>query len=546
MLFRLQVWPENFGGPQPNWRAVLFVLLAGWLLANVLSLVVQAGKASGAEWVWPWSETVGVLLSNTRFGSVWLARLLISAALVGLALQTDAVRWHWLMFGLTLFALLTISLNSHAASEVEPLWPVLADWVHLIAASVWVGGLVYFVFGLWATRALKADSRAKLIGELIPRFTRLALLSVGTLTLSGVYSAILRVGAWESLFNTAYGFTLVVKIAIALVMVLIGGANMLMIPRTLAQGGAGQFQRNVSGEVYLGVLLMLSVAVLTNLPPARAAESAPRNFSSQVETEGLLLTLEVAPARVGPNEFVLTVLENGQPVNDAREVQLDFTDLSGKVPSSQVTLAGQGNGRYRFAGSNLSLPKNWQLQAAVRRDERFDVYANFNLNLGASAWLPEPRVLNAGLLFALALLFGVVIFLRTRTLRRFVLVGSLPVLGLLIASSFAFASSSDVVGPINPIPPNADSVARGQAAYTENCAMCHGQSGRGDGPIGLTLNPRPADLTIHSVPGVHTDGRLFEWISQGVPGSPMPAFEETLSEDDRWHIINYMRQVFGR
>jgi len=546
-LFRLQVWPSNnlvgLSFPWKRWFGWLLVL---WLCANVLSLALQAGKASGAEWVWPWSNAVGVLLMGTRFGSIWLARLLISVVLIGLILQRRADHRRWLVFGLMLAALLTISLGSHAATEAEPFWPVFADWIHLLAASVWVGGLMCFVLGLWHIRALDSASRIKLIGELIPRFSRLALLSVGALTLSGVYSAMLRVGSWEGLFNTAYGLTLVVKLAIALVMMLIGAVNMLIIPRLLPKGGAGQFQRNVTSEVYLSLLLMLSVAVLTNLPPARAAESGPRAFSSQVETDGLQLDLEVTPARVGLNEFVLTVLENGQPVNDAREVQLDFTPLSGKVPSSQVTLAGQGGGRYRFAGSNLSLPEAWQLQVAVRRDDRFDVYANFNLNLGASAWLPEPRLLNAGLIFVLAVIFGALVALHERSLSRFAALGGLPSLGLFFAATLTFASSAEIAGPVNPFPPNAESVARGRMVYTENCAMCHGVEGRGDGPVGLTLNPRPADLTIHAVPGVHTDGRLFEWISKGVPGSLMPAFEEALSEEDRWHLINFMRQVFGR
>jgi mono/diheme cytochrome c family protein len=41
---------------------------------------------------------------------------------------------------------------------------------------------------------------------------------------------------------------------------------------------------------------------------------------------------------------------------------------------------------------------------------------------------------------------------------------------------------------------------------------------------------------------VHSDGQLFEWISNGFPGSVMPAFRESLSEDERWHIINYLRE----
>jgi mono/diheme cytochrome c family protein len=72
---------------------------------------------------------------------------------------------------------------------------------------------------------------------------------------------------------------------------------------------------------------------------------------------------------------------------------------------------------------------------------------------------------------------------------------------------------------------------------------CHGLTGLGDGPAGLTLNPRPADLRQHAIPGVHTDAQLFEWITNGFPGSQMPAFRNTLSDTDRWHLVNFIRTL---
>ena len=73
--------------------------------------------------------------------------------------------------------------------------------------------------------------------------------------------------------------------------------------------------------------------------------------------------------------------------------------------------------------------------------------------------------------------------------------------------------------------------------------MCHGTTGKGDGPVGLTLNPRPADLTVHTKPGIHPDGQLFEWITNGYPHSAMPAFGQRLSEIDRWNLVNYIRTL---
>jgi mono/diheme cytochrome c family protein len=98
-------------------------------------------------------------------------------------------------------------------------------------------------------------------------------------------------------------------------------------------------------------------------------------------------------------------------------------------------------------------------------------------------------------------------------------------------------------GDDNPIPASAASVEHGQALYEENCLPCHGKSGLGDGPVALTLNPRPANLQVHMVPGVHTDRQIFEWITDGFPNSVMPAFGGALTEEERWHLLNYIRTL---
>ncbi len=106
----------------------------------------------------------------------------------------------------------------------------------------------------------------------------------------------------------------------------------------------------------------------------------------------------------------------------------------------------------------------------------------------------------------------------------------------------ASATNGDL--PENPIPASDDSLAAGALLYEQNCLVCHGPQGRGDGPAGLALNPPPADLSIHTEPGLHPDGQLFVWITGGKAGSAMPAFETLLTEDERWHLVNYIRSLY--
>ncbi|MEP7358942.1 MAG: cytochrome c, partial [Anaerolineales bacterium] len=235
----------------------------------------------------------------------------------------------------------------------------------------------------------------------------------------------------------------------------------------------------------------------------------------------------------------------------AKDVLLRFTPTQASLAPSEAKLEETSPGVYTVRGAYFSLPDNWQVQAVVRREGKFDVFANFNFNLSAAAAassFPWHRVTGA-LVAACALLL---IF----ALRRLPLPGRLAGRALTWGPAAALLATGLVVyyvapavqsgGPVNPIPPNAETVATGQTIYQQNCLPCHGPAGKGDGPVGLTLNPRPADLSAHAVPGVHTDGQLFDWISNGFPGSVMPAFKNALSEEQRWHLINYLRERLAK
>lgn len=95
----------------------------------------------------------------------------------------------------------------------------------------------------------------------------------------------------------------------------------------------------------------------------------------------------------------------------------------------------------------------------------------------------------------------------------------------------------------SPVARTASDLSAGSAIYRERCQPCHGERGRGDGPAGAALAPRPADLVLH-VPQ-HTDGELYYFVSLGVPGTAMPAWRTVLSERERWQVVLYLRELAG-
>lgn len=156
-------------------------------------------------------------------------------------------------------------------------------------------------------------------------------------------------------------------------------------------------------------------------------------------------------------------------------------------------------------------------------------------------------------LIAGAAIFAVLAFVtyrRSGDWRRYAI--SAGGLGALVVVCYALAFTVAPNIPTPPVPftarfaqnPTADTpetIERGRALFQANCAICHGPRGLGDGIQAFTLNPRPANLQLH-VPQ-HAPGEVHYWISEGVAGTGMPAWKETLSDTQRWEIVRFLQAL---
>lgn len=95
----------------------------------------------------------------------------------------------------------------------------------------------------------------------------------------------------------------------------------------------------------------------------------------------------------------------------------------------------------------------------------------------------------------------------------------------------------------NPVKATPESIARGKALFHIYCTPCHGQGGKGDGLVAPKFIP-PPDLTNAALQGQRTDGYVQHVIGTG--GAVMPAYGESLSAEERWDVVNYLRTLAQR
>lgn len=250
----------------------------------------------------------------------------------------------------------------------------------------------------------------------------------------------------------------------------------------------------------LGALALIGMLVLRfggSVPWSWTASDATSRLQMSAALDDLTLALIIAPARPGYNTATVILADsNGRPIDDAERVDVRFSYLDVRQGTQILVAQPQGQGEYVAQGNTITTDGRWQAEVLVRRPGSGDIRTAFRFVItpdGAAALLPTDVV--------------------------------------------ALGAALEVK---NPVPASPESISRGEQIYRTECQLCHGPRGRGDGPAGATLRPKPADFRIHLAEG-HADGELFFWISEGIAETAMPGFKDRLSELDRWHVVNYIK-----
>jgi copper transport protein len=350
--------------PHPP-RSMIALAAIGWLISTVGTFVVVAIQMADA------GADVGTFMSSA-LGIGVASRLLVavgSGIVVALLFRSSSAGRRGL-FGLAAGCaaggMLVDVVNGHAAAGGLIIVQVVAQWVHILAAGVWMGGLAGL---LLSVRGLPNDDKALAV----LRFSRWAGVALAAIAATGVLRAYQEVGTIDALVTTDFGRLVIAKSLLLGILALLGAINhFISVPAAIRS--LVPLRRVGRVEVTIGVVVVLATGILVNLAPPSSIAAAPsqpsvpplvaagNDFGTTVRVR-----LVVTPGSAGLNQFALAVTDydSGAPVS-ASGVTLRFSPTSTPgLGGSSLALAATGPGAFAASGGNLSLDGIWTLTAVV-------------------------------------------------------------------------------------------------------------------------------------------------------------------------------------
>ncbi len=350
-------------------------------------------------------------VGGTRTGAAMLARLVVLAYLAGLgrvllprrgpAAEHPLPLWWPAATGLGLVALATTwGLGGHAATGAWGPVALVVDAAHVLAAGVWLGGLVLLV------AAALPGAPPKVLVEVLPRWSNLALGAVAVLVTTGVAQSVRQVGAVRDLTGSDYGRLLLVKIVVVLAVVVVAALSRDLVDRRwraprgavsvpeaagVAVAGRPAFgsapgpgpnrpaapevavaddlgarralRRSVLAEtVALGVIVLVT-ALLTNVAPPRSAAGGP--FFETLRADPLRIDVTMSPGRPGPNEVHLYAFTgNGLPT-DVLDMSAELSRPADGIEPIRIPLLRAGPGHYLSSGFTVPFAGDWTLRVGA-------------------------------------------------------------------------------------------------------------------------------------------------------------------------------------
>jgi len=371
---------------------VLFI--GGWLQVVAQVMTLGGSGAGGASMD---------LFFRTRLGSLILVRQMLTVLLLLLAIATTLhlyQRRTLVQRGallLSLGVLLTFPLVSHAAAVPGSVWAILVDFVHLVAAAIWFGGLLALLWLLWQLRKQSTGTEQALLRQVIHAFSLLASIAVFVLLCTGVFSTLVQLRTWRSLWDSTYGWLLLTKLGFVGLAMLIALRNHQLarnpsnMPAAPGWVGTdyGRFLRQVGGESLVGLGLMGVVAMLVQtpvpaVPLAASADAPPGLFQTVLTADDLSIHLQITPNQVGVNRYAIHLSHvDGSPIGEVQLARLRFVHQTAELGQATLDLADLGGGLFAAEGAYQNLAGLWDVSLYVRRRGLDDALTQTTVDIAA-------------------------------------------------------------------------------------------------------------------------------------------------------------------
>lgn len=374
-----------------------------WFMAGLALFIFQSLVIGRKDLLDVLIDGIPMQLLTTRFGLIWVIRQLLALGIFFLH-RNKPNSFKVVKLFLAAGLLLSLSLSSHnAAGALWPLMSIFVDWFHLLANGTWIGGLLVLTISfLPALHCLPPDERLQVAVTTLQRFSPLALGSVVVAFVTGIFSASLHFLTPEDIIGSPYGKTLLIKLALAILVLFFGLANtlalkpkwrqrfMLLIRRV--DRWREKLAQRVQIETFIGLLILLTTALLTTLPtpppqPIPEGQQLPSNSvlrEIDLPDDQIKVFFTLAPNWTGWNRYIIVLQDDdGNPISDAERIRLRFFLPKADARTDWLIAAPTQDGLYIAAGQELVLVGEWQIEIDIRRSNMDDV--RFPV-----AWSMEP------------------------------------------------------------------------------------------------------------------------------------------------------------
>ena len=299
--------------------------------------------------------------------------------------------------------LLLIALTSHNAAtpgDIQ-LFAIATDLIHIVSATIWVGGIAYLVVAsLHAIRSGDASSRTAIL-QFASGFSPLAILVTTVLVASGVVSSLMQVTVPEAL-NSPYGIVLGAKIIIIIVLIAIATKNNRSVAKSKRTGSfdTRNLTHYISVELGIAFTVLLATAGLASLEPAR--QYAERSGIGVEDYVGLTQTIDGAeidvtldPGNTGANSLTVIIQDpDGGPFDRADEVRSRIKFLDDDFGEYFIALDNPAPGEWRLEDVTIGVAGAYQLDVTVVRSDSFDAHVStrFSAAIEVLRIRPDPTV----------------------------------------------------------------------------------------------------------------------------------------------------------